>query len=269
MVTHLWLPVEVCRAFEQAFDLTWNATAQLYLISDEVHQALVRQNPTFTVKLGNSADNLDITLPYAAFDLTITQPLVDHTSRYFPLKQAHNSTQYTLGRVFLQEAYIIADYARQNFSVAQARHPSTSVSQELVGILPPGFEVQNTSASGLSIGVIVGIAVAGIVGIMLIANIVGMVIWLLRRKRRQKPLQNDAYTAIPKPAEAKEEAHDEPYAYQTELDARGNERYELDRNERMAEMAASGRPKAFASVRRHELGSSEVAAVELEGTPVR
>ena len=121
MVTQLWLPVEVCQSFEKAFNLTWNSTAQLYLIDEGVHTALLAQSPTFTFTLAStnsSSQSVDIVLPYAAFDLNVTQPIVaDGPSRYFPLQQAQNSSQYTLGRVFLQEAYVIADYERHNLSL--------------------------------------------------------------------------------------------------------------------------------------------------------
>jgi hypothetical protein len=50
--------------------------------------------------------SVDIVLPYAAFDLEASYPLVRHPTRYFPLKRAANDSQYTLGRAFLQEAYV-------------------------------------------------------------------------------------------------------------------------------------------------------------------
>ncbi|KAK4896171.1 hypothetical protein LTR49_028179 [Elasticomyces elasticus] len=142
LVAEIWLPINVCQAFESAFDLHWDNTAQLYIVDDNVHNALLAQNPTFTFNMGQAggaggAGTVDIVLPYAAFDLNVTQPLVGATSRYFPLKQAQNSTEYILGRTFLQEAYIVADYDRQNFSVFQAVSPSPSVSQDIVAFHPP------------------------------------------------------------------------------------------------------------------------------------
>ena len=52
MVTHLWLPMPVCQAFEQAFTLTWNETAELYVIDDNTHTALLAQNPMFRFSIG-------------------------------------------------------------------------------------------------------------------------------------------------------------------------------------------------------------------------
>lgn len=104
---NLWLPPDACDAFEKAFGLTLDSTTGLYLVNDTHHNALLDANPQVSFRLSDvkaGGDTVSITLPYAAFDLTVEQPFVANTSRYFPLKRANSSTQYTLGRVFLQEA---------------------------------------------------------------------------------------------------------------------------------------------------------------------
>ncbi|KAF4631862.1 hypothetical protein G7Y89_g6267 [Cudoniella acicularis] len=115
-VPQIWLPVEACTLFENAFNITWDNTTELYLVTDDQHQNLLSQNPTVTFTLSNFGNTVNITLPYSAFDLTVSQPIVTTSTRYFPLKRANTTSQYTLGRTFLQEAYIIADYDRRNFS---------------------------------------------------------------------------------------------------------------------------------------------------------
>jgi hypothetical protein len=200
LVSHMWLPVEVCQRFEDAFNLTWNEAAQLYLVDDETHTRLSKLNPSFTFTLGH-ADNGDtdatigITLPYAAFDLTGSPPFVDPSSKYFPLKRADRADQYTLGRVFLQGAYVIADYERQNFTVSQALFPDASKESnttDIVGIAPLGAEKTATPVNGgdvaggggggggLSSGTIAGAVIGSVAGVLLIAF--GVVYWLRRRK---------------------------------------------------------------------------------------
>ena len=108
-VPHLWLPKEVCKAFEKAFGLTYNSTVNRYLVNDTLHESLQEQKPEVSFTIGNSLSGgatVKITLPYDAFDLTVGPPIVNSTSRYFPLRQADNDTQYTLGRTFLQESYV-------------------------------------------------------------------------------------------------------------------------------------------------------------------
>ena len=104
---YIYLPVESCAAFEEAFQLVWNITEQTYWISDELHQNLLLTNPNITFTIGDSlttSSTLDITLPYASFDLEALPPAVPKATRFFPLRRAANSTQYTLGRTFFQEA---------------------------------------------------------------------------------------------------------------------------------------------------------------------
>ncbi|KAI9819298.1 MAG: hypothetical protein M1827_007455 [Pycnora praestabilis] len=191
MVPQIWLPVDTCQAFEQAFNLTWNETVELYLLTDEEHNLLLQKNPNITFKVGPSAtggSSVDILFPYSTFDLTVSSPIVDNVTRYFPLKRAENSTQYTLGRTFLQQAYVIADYERHNFSVSQALFPDTSVPPNLVAIEPRGFS--STSGSGLSTAEIVGIVVA-VVAFILMLLAISAVVWLRRHRRKQSSAEEE------------------------------------------------------------------------------
>lgn len=104
---NLWLPNSVCDAFEEAFGLVLDNDSGLYLVNDTHNTELLNSNAQVTFRLSDVAsggDTVTITLPYNAFALTAQAPLVDNSSYYFPLKRAANSTQYTLGRAFLQEA---------------------------------------------------------------------------------------------------------------------------------------------------------------------
>ncbi|KAK8155140.1 aspartic peptidase domain-containing protein [Phyllosticta citrichinensis] len=170
---NLWLPSESCELFESAFGISWNETSQLYLVNTTVHERLVEENPNVTFSLGGSISGgktVDIVLPYSAFDLNVSYPTIPGSGieRFFPLKRAANSTQITLGRTFLQEAYFIADYERHNFTLAQ-RVWNDSAPAEIV----PIRSVNSGSNSGpaLSIGAIVGIVVgaAAIVAIVLVS----------------------------------------------------------------------------------------------------
>ena len=107
---NLWLPGSACDAFEEAFGLSpppKDDSNGLYLVNETHHNALLDADAEVTFRLSDVAgggDTVKIVLPYAAFDLKAEYPLVDNTSYYFPLRRAANETQYTLGRVFLQEA---------------------------------------------------------------------------------------------------------------------------------------------------------------------
>lgn len=107
--THIWLPEDACKAFEVAFDIIYDPIANLYLINDTVHDALLQRNASAVFQLSNSlvaGPAVNITLPYASFDLEVqnTYALVRDTAKYFPLRRARDESQFTLGRVFLQES---------------------------------------------------------------------------------------------------------------------------------------------------------------------
>lgn len=125
---NLWLPEGVCDAFEQAFGLTLDSESGLYLVNDTHNTELLNSNAQVTFRLSDVAsggDAVTVTLPYDAFALTAQAPLVDNSSYYFPLKRAANSTQYTLGRAFLQEAWV------HNASTPEHTLTSSDISQPI------------------------------------------------------------------------------------------------------------------------------------------
>ena len=104
-IPYIYLPLDMCNKFESNFGLQYDEANEIYTINDTIHQSLLGMNPSLTFTLSDSKGNtLNIVLPYAAFDLTATFPVVANDTKYFPLRRAANDTQYTLGRVFLQEA---------------------------------------------------------------------------------------------------------------------------------------------------------------------
>jgi hypothetical protein len=186
-IPHLWLPKAICDQMENAFGLTYDPLSDLYLVNDTMHAQLLSLNPSFTFKIGDTAyDNgngTNIKLPYAAFDLQVGWPVYSTNQNYFPIRRAASSTQYSLGRTFLQEAYIVVDYERRNFTVAQAVFTDPLPASRIITISANGTSADNSS-SGISTGAIAGIAVAG--GIIAILVIAGL-IWFF--KKRKNPNQ--------------------------------------------------------------------------------
>lgn len=76
------------------------------MVNDTLNDRLKAQNATVVFELGNweTDKTVNISLPYAAFDLIVEYPLMPNRIRYFRLVCATSDTQYTLGRAFLQEA---------------------------------------------------------------------------------------------------------------------------------------------------------------------
>jgi hypothetical protein len=147
-VPHLWLPRNTCDRFESAFGLTYDNNTDLYLISDQNHTRMLRKNPSVTIGFGassNPAERVNIILPYSAFDLQASHPIYSKETNYFPVRRAANESQYTLGRTLLQEAYIVVDYERRNFSIHQARFPQSNNPKQITAIL--GLELMGSSNS--------------------------------------------------------------------------------------------------------------------------
>lgn len=222
---NIWLPGDACEAFEKAFGLTLDSKTGLYLVNETHHNTLLDSNAEVSFRLSDvksGGDTVTIVLPYAAFDLTAEYPLVDNSSYYFPLKRASNSTQYTLGRTFFQEAcvtsearidpflrtgtdltpssYLSADYERKVFNVSACVW-NQGAQENIVTITSTDSDSatgRGSSPSGhshLSGGAIADIVVACvIVGILLAVAIA----YVILRKRR-KWMKAGFAVAAPKP----------------------------------------------------------------------
>ncbi|EME83154.1 uncharacterized protein MYCFIDRAFT_215206 [Pseudocercospora fijiensis CIRAD86] len=198
-VPGIWLPIEACRAFELEFGLVFDNDTQLYLVNDTLHDSLLDRDANVTFTLAQAftgGPTVQITLPYAAFDLTAKPPFqgpdsssaVSNDTNYFPLFRAQNDTQYTLGRAFMQEAYISVDWESAIFNVSQVAW-TENAEKHLVPIIPssesPGAR---SSASGddhkssrLMPGAIAGIAV----GAVAVLALLGILLMFYFRKKRQ------------------------------------------------------------------------------------
>ncbi|KAJ5461729.1 uncharacterized protein N7458_003281 [Penicillium daleae] len=182
---NLWMPGVSATPSRRPSGLQWTPRVVSFRLSD--------------VATGGAA--VTITLPYNAFALTAKAPLVNSSSHYFPLKRAANSTQYTLGRVFLQEAYLSVDYERNTFNVSACSWNENS-QQDIVTITSKDSGSTScagsacssgTNSSGdsspLSRGTVAGIAIAALVGVGILAAIL---FFFIRRQR-----QKTAYKATP------------------------------------------------------------------------
>jgi hypothetical protein len=216
-VSQLWLPLDACQAFEREFGLTWDATYNLYIVNSSLHDSLLARNAYVNFTLGTTAAGLEkttISFPYAAFDMTAQSPyqgLADRSS-YFPLRRAQNSTQYTLGRTFMQEAYITVDYERAKFNVSQCVWPQNinnatdivtieaapasensgySGASSGVGNSSSAGSGSSTRSSGLSGGAIGGIVAGSVVGVVVM---IALAVWYMRCERKKKArLTNDEH----------------------------------------------------------------------------
>jgi hypothetical protein len=193
-VPELWLPLSVCQLFEQTFNLTYDPTTQLYLLSTAQHQALLASNPNITFTISHNpgdGSSVSISFPYAAFDLMAKSPYqgLRSDASYFPLRRAANDTQYTLGKTFLQEAYLIVDWERGNFSLSQCLWQPNSqaniVTISSKNSTTSGSSSAHSGVTGLGTGGIAGLIV-GIVAVVVLATVLGFCFFHRRRRRPQE-----------------------------------------------------------------------------------
>ena len=193
-IPYIYLPLAACKKFEAAFGIEWDNNSQAYLVNDTLHKKLQSDNATVTFTLYSTARSgqVEIALPYAAFDMIAEYPLAVNSTRYFPLMRATNDTQYTLGRTFLQEAqvthqhaerqcanmgirrYLTADYERRTFTVSQCTW-NAGATQDIIPIKSlddSGNQKTQTFSSShhTSTGAIAGGVVGGIAGLALLCT---------------------------------------------------------------------------------------------------
>lgn len=207
---YIWLPLQACQQFETAFGLFWDASTEMYLVNDTIHQLLQNLNPSITFTLGNTSANqsINITLPYGAFDLQASNPIYANGTNYFPLRRASSSDNYTLGRAFFQEAYLLVDFERGDFSISQALSPANSAANIVtIDHSPPAPDsVTNTSPPPashakhhLSPGAIAGIAIGtSTLSILLFILLISIL------RRRQPPSHPHTSHPSPLPSNEKE-----------------------------------------------------------------
>jgi hypothetical protein len=119
--------------------------------------------------------------------------------------------QYTLGRSFLQEAYITADYERRNFSIAQVRWDGPD--SQLIAISPLSTKPLRKRHTGAMIAGIV-IAVLGALSITAISYI------YLQRQRRLADKTKSSQLEIERHRDIELDGHERQLAELETLEAK-------------------------------------------------
>ena len=210
-VPYLYLPENTCRTIAAHLPVTYLPSLDLYAWNtDSPQYTAIVSSPAylaFIFQRGEALDNLTIRVPFALLNLTLTPPLVNTATPYFPCKSfaPPKSPHYHLGRAFLQAAFIGMNWHNSKWWMAQAPGPQalpsniTSLqnsSETITAIagqslwasswdgfwtpLPGGL---NSSSDGpnLSRGAKAGIAIGALAGA---ATALGAAFLLLRRRRR-------------------------------------------------------------------------------------
>ena len=237
---YLWLPTEICDRFAVALNLTWREDLGVYVFSDGAqytrYQSDTALSFTFSLSSYQNADNfgqplntpgvVNITIPSTAFAQLLRYPFKnviqwgDSSVPYFPLKRSTkegNNNQYIIGRVFMQEAYMITSYDRGSYSLHQALFPDnarTNYSLEAITRPEdspyPKFSSEPEPGHGLSTGQIAGI----VLSTFITGSILALVLWFCLIRKRKAKQQNETTAQEEEnkdvPVAAEKEEEDEP-----------------------------------------------------------
>ena len=179
---YLWLPREVCDAFESLFKLRYEPATGHYVLNETVVEQNRRQKKIVSFQLGGdlgpNIDSVTIRLPYEAFDLRGSPPTFETTTPYFPIRRSKNNTS-VIGRAFLQEAMLVVDYEHKNFSLTQVKFPRLDVPAQILAI---GHVSGNASKTKQQIGAVSAPGIA----IPCVTLLLFSIAWCLMRRRSSR-----------------------------------------------------------------------------------
>lgn len=189
---YLYLPGSICDDLEEKLGLRRTNDSlgnEIYLFNTSKSTSSPERIQIALHDPNDASQSTTITFPFDAFNLTASWPLFTDGSRpYFPIRKSQGTN--ILGRAFFQEAYVVADYERHNFTIAQAVFPDPQPSPQLISIESTAFEPPPPSHKGLSGGAIGGI----VIGVLAIIIAIGAWILLARRRKRKARVANEKAT---------------------------------------------------------------------------
>ena len=140
---YLNLPNSTCAAIAKELPVTYNSTYGLYFwnVQDPQYTKIVT-SPTYLSFTFD--DTFIIKVPFQLLNLTLEAPLISTPTQYFPCQPPQDPTSniYSLGRAFLQAAFVGVDWASNGqWFLAQAPGPG-------VGTVPHQLPITSTSIPG-------------------------------------------------------------------------------------------------------------------------
>ncbi|KAM0797719.1 hypothetical protein BDR22DRAFT_791661, partial [Usnea florida] len=202
------LPNSTCEAISKVLPITYNSGKNLYFwnVSDPQYAKIVTSPTYLSFVFRANNGNLTVHVPFSLLNLTLEEPLVSAPTFYFPCQpsqgQNTGTTYYSLGRAFLQAAFIGVAWKGQGLGewyLAQAPGPNSNTNpqgQALNGSAPVGLSngtwsdtwngywtalplsssptpsaIPTPSKHGLSGGAIAGIAIGAVVAVLIIFGI--------------------------------------------------------------------------------------------------
>ncbi|KAF3272495.1 hypothetical protein TWF970_009996 [Orbilia oligospora] len=191
---YCWLPRAITDKIAQSVGAVWNESIggsgyYVYNLSAPAYKNL--ETSTLAFHFNGTGDSWLFNSMTVSHWLFLAAPTegVDPASplRYLPLRPVDNASRSVLGRAFLQQIYLTANYYTNTFSMAQIDLDSQSAAQYVrveAPVPPPLPSPSPPSSNKLSDGAIAGIAI-GVVAF--VAIILGLIFWQAKKRRKVGP----------------------------------------------------------------------------------
>ena len=186
----LYLPDSICDLFVRRFNLTEDTARNYFTIDTDTVTANDAGTESISFLLQNALDSGDttsttITLPYLAFNASAHWSLgYTGVQPIFPIRRQLSEGNAVLGRAFLQEAYIHANYQQDvlRFNISQRAFPDETTPANIVTV--HATRLPGTESAGLSRGAIAGIVIGAVAAVAIV--VFGILFFLRRRNKKQK-----------------------------------------------------------------------------------
>ena len=148
IVPYMYLPLGICETAARYLPVIWNASLELYLWNMNHQYSRIVKSPAFMaiVLADNFAKNITIKIPFQLLNLTLTPPIVDTPTLYFPCKSAVVTNDFALGRAFLQAAFLGFEYEHSLAYIAQV--PGPEMEQSVIMTFHPTDKAISPNALG-------------------------------------------------------------------------------------------------------------------------
>ncbi|KAL9105937.1 MAG: hypothetical protein Q9227_008961 [Pyrenula ochraceoflavens] len=151
---YMYLPKQTCDALAQTLPVTFDQKSKYYLWNtNDPNFKKVVSSPawlgfTFPPAPGQT-DEVLIKVPFGLLNLTLSPPIVSNPVQYFPcMPVTPTSGTYTLGRAFLQSAFLGRNWNRKTTWLAQA--PGPGVAMQGMGVQYTDIENDDTEVTGFT-----------------------------------------------------------------------------------------------------------------------
>ncbi|KAJ5721340.1 uncharacterized protein N7483_009274 [Penicillium malachiteum] len=147
---YIYLPQSTCDAITSYLPVTYNANLGLYIWdTDNENYTKIITSPSYLgfrfVKDDVNTEEIVIKVPFALLNLTLSAPLVEVDTAYFPLMPTSGTS--VLGRAFLQSTFYGVHWSEQYWFLSQAPGPDYNFIKDVISIEPTTTSITGTSSN--------------------------------------------------------------------------------------------------------------------------